>query len=36
VRDVPAVLDEAADVDTWEDVARLSGGPGSGAPGDRT
>jgi len=34
--DVPAVLDEAADVDTWEDVARLSGGPGSGAPGDRT
>jgi molybdopterin-guanine dinucleotide biosynthesis protein A len=36
VCDVPALLDEADDVDTWEDVARLSRRSGSGAPGDRT
>jgi hypothetical protein len=36
VCDVPALLDEAEDVDTWEDVARLSRGPGRGAPWDRT
>ena len=36
VRDVPALLDEAEDVDTWQDVARLSVDPGPGAPWDRT
>jgi molybdopterin-guanine dinucleotide biosynthesis protein A len=36
VCDVPALLDEADDVDTWEDVARLSRKTRSGAPRDRT
>jgi CTP:molybdopterin cytidylyltransferase MocA len=36
VCDVPALLDEAEDVDTWEDVARLSRKTRSGAPRDRT
>ena len=36
VHDVPARRDEAADVDTWEDVARLSHEAGPGAPGHRT
>ncbi len=37
VRDVPALGDEADDVDTWEDVARLAGGESPGvAPHDRT
>jgi hypothetical protein len=36
VRDVPALEDEADDVDTWEDVARLTDGSPGVAPPERT
>jgi CTP:molybdopterin cytidylyltransferase MocA len=33
-RDVPALDGEAADVDTWEDLARLRGGDSPGTTPD--